>query len=1025
MKFFSALLCLLVVTSATAQSTFPVNGPHDDRALTRFFVNATVHVDPTTVLPSATLVVRDGKVAAVAVGLEPAPGALVTDLSGKHIYPAFVDLYTSYGLPPVQKKARPDRPQYEREANTAAAWNDALKPEYHAVTDFQPGDKGAAERRKAGFAAVLTHRPDGIARGTGALVALGSGKANKQVLRSQAAAFYSFKKGSSTQKYPNSLMGAIALLRQTAYDARWYANTGVQTERNIGLEAWRSNQSLPQVFGVTEKNDLPRVHRIGEEFETSYIIKMNGDAYQRIDEVVRCNFPLIVPLNFPKAYDVTDPYEARLVSLQELKHWESAPSNPARLSAREVPFCLTMEGIDEASLFLKNLRKAVRYGLDTATAIAALTINPATFIGAENALGTLAEGKWANFIVLSGDLFSAESDVLETWIMGERYRHIDHTAADVRGEYNLNIDNHFYTLHITGDKAQTPKAQIWNITDGDTARIKAKFKVQEKLVSLSFNPKDEHYDQVIRLSGNIHKESRIWEGQAQLSSGAWLPWTAIRQRQRKMETKSSSPKAPMMDADAGVVRVPNRAYGYDSIPPEETLWFTGATVWTSGDAGVIEKGEVLVHAGKVLAVGKRLDLAALLPRGHEGVREVNCTGKHLTPGIIDEHAHIAISRGVNEATQASSAEVRIGDVVNPDDINIFRQLSGGVTTIQQLHGSANPIGGQSSIIKLRWGQPASGLAFEDAPGFIKFALGENVKQSNWGDRETIRYPQTRMGVEQVFYDHFLRARAYDEAWSEQREDDEKPFWKRLIDKKQKTEPVLRVDLELEALAEVLNGERFITCHSYVQSEINMLMHVADSLGFTVNTFTHILEGYKVADKMAKHGAAGSTFSDWWAYKYEVNDAIPYNAALMHQQGVLVAMNSDDAEMARRLNQEAAKAVKYGGVREEEALKMVTINPAKMLHIDHRVGSIVPGKDADLVVWSDHPLSVYSMAEETYIDGRLYFDRDQLETLRERDRTERARILSKMMESEEKGHGKVTQKNPNDKEYHCDDVEEEI
>lgn len=203
------------------------------------------------------------------------------------------------------------------------------------------------------------------------------------------------------------------------------------------------------------------------------------------------------------------------------------------------------------------------------------------------------------------------------------------------------------------------------------------------------------------------------------------------------------------------------------------------------------------------------------------------------------------------------------------------------------------------------------------------------------------------------------------------------------------------------------------------------MHVGDSMGFRVNTFTHILEGYKVADKMREHGAGGSTFSDWWAYKFEVNDAIPYNAALMHQQGVVVAMNSDDAELARRLNHEAAKAVKYGGVSETDALNMVTINPAKLLHIDDHVGSIEPGKDADLVVWSDHPLSIYALPEKTFVDGRCHFDRSQVESIMERDEQERARILAKMLESPATEDKREPSENPNDKQYHCDDVDEEI
>jgi imidazolonepropionase-like amidohydrolase len=363
--------------------------------------------------------------------------------------------------------------------------------------------------------------------------------------------------------------------------------------------------------------------------------------------------------------------------------------------------------------------------------------------------------------------------------------------------------------------------------------------------------------------------------------------------------------------------------------------------------------------------------------------------KNVTSGIIDEHNHIAIQDGVNEGTEASSAEVRIGDVVTSEDINIYRQLSGGVVAAQLLHGSANPIGGQSALIKFRWGFAPEKMKIESADGFIKFALGENVKQSNWGDKFSIRYPQTRMGVEQTYVNEFTRAREYEKALKEKRN--------------------IRRDLELETLVEILNKKRFITCHSYVQSEINMLMHVADSFGFRVNTFTHILEGYKVADKMKAHGVNASTFADWWAYKYEVIDAIPYNANILTRAGVNTAINSDDAEMARRLNQEAAKSVKYGGMSEEEAWKMVTLNPAKMLHLDNRMGSIKAGKDADIVIWSDDPLSIYAIVEKTYVDGICFYDKDKDAAKRQSIKRERARLTQKMLD--EKKAGAPTQEAP--------------
>ena len=420
------------------------------------------------------------------------------------------------------------------------------------------------------------------------------------------------------------------------------------------------------------------------------------------------------------------------------------------------------------------------------------------------------------------------------------------------------------------------------------------------------------------------------------------------------------------------------------------MLFRNATVWTSEDAGVLENTDVLVQNGKITAIGKDLNA--------RGAQVIDATGKHLTAGIIDEHSHIA-ALSINEGGHNSSAEVKIEDVVDPEDINIYRNLAGGVTSIQVLHGSANPIGGRSAIIKLRWGMEADDLIYDNSPKFIKFALGENVKQSNW--QSFSRFPQSRMGVEQLFVNYFNRAKEYDAA--------------------KKSGQNYRYDEELEVLAEILNGERFISCHSYVQSEINMLMKVAERFDFRVNTFTHILEGYKVADKMKEHGVGGSTFSDWWAYKYEVNDAIPYNAAIMAAEGVTVAINSDDGEMSRRLNQEAAKSVKYGGMSEEEAWKMVTINPAKLLHLDERVGSIAVGKDADLVLWTDHPMSIYAKAEKTIIEGTVYFDLETDKAKREAIKAERSKLVN-MMLAEKNGGGKTRPpKRKENRHFHCESL----
>jgi imidazolonepropionase-like amidohydrolase len=427
------------------------------------------------------------------------------------------------------------------------------------------------------------------------------------------------------------------------------------------------------------------------------------------------------------------------------------------------------------------------------------------------------------------------------------------------------------------------------------------------------------------------------------------------------------------------------------MPETETILIKNVTVWTSEAAGILENTDVLLKDGKIAEIGKNLKARR--------ATEIDGTGKHLTAGIVDEHSHIAAS-AINEGAQNSSAEVTIEDVVDPNDINIYRNLSGGTTSAQILHGSANPIGGRSAIIKLKWGENAANMIYDNSPKFIKFALGENVKQSR--SPNGTRFPQTRMGVEQLFTDYFTRAQEYEAV--------------------KKSGSPFRKDDEMETLVEILNGERFISCHSYVQSEINMLMKVAEKFNFRINTFTHILEGYKVADKMAAHGVGGSTFSDWWGYKYEVNDAIPFNAAIMHNAGVTVAINSDDREMSRRLNQEAAKTIKYGGMSELEAWKTVTINPAKLLHIDDKVGSIKEGKDADVVLWSHHPMSIYAKAEKTIVDGKVLFDIAEDVKKRAAIKEEKSQLITLMLNEKMKGGETKAPMKRKDRDFHCDTLE---
>ena len=1012
------LAATAMVHSTTAQETFPVNGVVNKQLVRTALEHATVHVSSTEVIEDATVVFYQGRIEAVGLSsvIQVNGPVIRHDLNGLHVYPSFVDIHSDYAMPEAQREGWGRGPQDLSDKKGAFGWNEAVRPETRAADVFDPSEAEAdrSAYQKGGFGAVVSHVQDGIVRGTGALVAL-SEDPRRALLQPEASAHYSFRKGTSSQDYPRSLMGSTALLKQTFFDANWYADASRLNERletNLSLEAFNTSRSKPSFFDAGGWEDGLRAAKVGEDVDHAFILIAGNNAYQRLDELQATGAPLVLSLDYPKAYDVSDPYTSRLVGLDELKHWELAPSNAARVHAAGIEFALTADGLESPSGIRSAVWTSMRHGLPEAAALAALTEIPAKLIGASDRVGRIAKGLEANVLITDGPIFHPDAQLLENWVQGEQHTYVNRDEVDVRGTYNLAVADRVLSLEVTGELSK-PKAKVVI----DSTDYKVDFAPDGRSVSLGMQLDTLGLDGWWRLSGNVWMDSRIWEGRGQRSDGTWVEWSAIRQSEPEEEASTYQAQP---DSVQGEVMYPFVAYGNVERPAQRTVWFEGATVWTCEATGKLEQADVVIHNGKILAVGEALDEASVFGSNVPTYERIDARGKHLTPGIVDEHTHIAATRGINEGTQASSAEVTIQSSVNSEDVNIYRQLAGGVTTAQILHGSANPIGGQSAIIKFRWGASPQEMLFEEASPFIKFALGENVKQSNWGSDYRSRFPQTRMGVEQVYYDHFYRAREYDQAWKDYRQTVRNAS--RQARRNNMLPAAPRRDLELETLAQILNEERFVTCHSYRQDEINMLMHVADSMGFTINTFTHILEGYKVADKMAEHGAGGSSFSDWWAYKFEVKDAIPYNGAVLHGQGIVTAFNSDDAEMARRLNQEAAKAVKYGGVSEEEALKFVTLNPAKLLRIDHRVGSIAVGKDADIVLWDDHPLSVYARAEQTYVDGTKYYDLEEDAAKREWMRGERARLVQ-AMKAAAKGGGRT----PSERmhfHYHCDTLTDE-
>ncbi|WP_395375095.1 amidohydrolase family protein [Marinicella sp. W31] len=973
----SAGVCVCTQSWSAPPKTATINDINDQRNTLIALTGATVYTDANTSVNNATVLIRDGRIISVKSAQQAPNNALVKDYSGLTIYPGFIHLDSSVGLPAAKPRAQFSFGKPETISSTikgAYNGNEAIKASFNAATVFKTDSKTNAKLRKAGFTSALSHNKDGIMRGTSALISLADEADQLNIIKSQAANHFSFDKGSSKQNYPISLMGAVALIRQTFMDADWYTQQNSMVD--LDLEAVNAQSKLPRLFTTRSWQQTLLVDTIANEFDTTFVVRTKGDSYEDLQSVKNTGQTLIVPLNARKAPQVNDPFDSWNVDLKDLKKWEIEPFNPTLLEKNKIRFALLPADDDkDAGKFLKALRTSVEHGLSKTTALAALTSVPANILKQKD-MGHLKAGARADFIVTTGDLFAKDTQLAQTWIGGQSYD-INGIPPMAPGHYQLAFAD-----QSLGIKLSYAKGKLSLKPADKEDKTKYKVSMDEGFMQVRVTPEE---GEPTSLFGLLNGSSIT--PLADSINWSLKPGEHAEEASKEKEAKTL-PEIPY----------PFAAYGYAEPQKHDAILFKNATVWTNEDDGILENTDVLIRKGKISEIGTNLSAANAV--------EIDATGKHLTAGIVDEHAHIALL-SVNDIA-VNSGMVRMQDVVNSHDVNIYRNLAGGVTAAQLLHGSANPIGGQSALVKLRWGTSPAGMLIDGSDGFIKFALGENVKRSS--NSQSIRYPLTRMGVEQVYRDGFTQARAYEQ---------EMQAYNKLNKRRKAEVDAPRKDLALDALVEIMNEERFISCHSYVQSEINMLMHVADDFDFKVNTFTHILEGYKVADKMREHGAGGSTFSDWWAYKWEVNFAIPHNAALMAKAGVVTAINSDSAEMSRRLNQEAAKSVKYGNLSEEEAWKMVTLNPAKLLHLDDRMGSIKNGKDADVVLWSDNPLSIYAMAEKTLVDGVVYFDRDQQAAIEDKIEAEKQRLIAKAAGEDNTG-GKPFMSAPQTL-LHCDTI----
>jgi imidazolonepropionase-like amidohydrolase len=881
-------------------------------------------------LDPGIIVIREGRIQAVGKDVAIPPDARVWDVSGKTIYAGFVDCYwpVSGSNAPAAAADRADAaarpsggvaPFFGVETTDAISTRESSRftAERRAATSYVPRSKSTAAMRELGFTAALVVPSQGILRGTSTLVALTDGSSGEALIRSEVFQHVAFEtRAGERRSFPGSLMGVIASIRQAFFDARHYAEDQSDYARHP------ADRSRP-AYDVSLEALLPACQkRLPVLFEPGSAL-MVWRAAQLATEI-----------------------DLRSIFLASGQEWRR-PDLLARGSAFIVPINFPV-----------------------------LPKMPEEGDWSQVTLDQLRAWDWApeNLAVLSSN--GCQVALTSSGLSNRKTfrRHLQLSIA--RG---FSEEDALAALTTVPARLCEIEAQLGTIEPGKIANLTvisggSYFDPENKVSEVWIDGRVYREPERDSKTDNAEKEeSEDGTAAVHTSTNTPAPGGTLKasvhpadknQRHRQLLDLQSTRLARSPLADRGPL-----------VQPRAVL-IQNATLWTCTETGRLDNSDLLIVDGRIATIGSQARLRSDYP-GPPLI--IDAKNWHVTPGLIDAHSHTAILGDVNEMSLPSTAMVRIQDVVNSETDNLYQQLAGGVTAVNLLHGSANCIGGQSCVIKLRDGASPAALSFEGAPGGIKFALGENPKQSGAGDRYTSRFPQTRMGVAALIANRFTAAKQYLAEWD-----------------KHSTAGGLapRRDLELEAIGEILEARRWIHCHSYRQDEILMLIRLMESFNVRVGTFQHVLEGYKVADEIARHGAGASAFSDWWAYKFEVYDAIPYNGSLLRERGVTVSFNSDSSELARRLNIEAAKAVKYGATSETEALKFVTLNPAKQLRVDNRVGSLKPGKDADLAIWSGSPLDTGSVCLQTWVDGKKYFDRALAPERSARLTAERIALLAK-------------------------------
>lgn len=1031
----AAVSCLaagaLSQPTGTSPLAEPQNGPREVDPGRHLIIGGNVHLSPSQMIPAEqvpviriengtiTSVITDSRVARI----DPAGFRVWTLDEDDHVYAGFVEPWFEIDGADLDG----DRP--------GRHWSEHVTPERDILDGAGLSDSDRESLRKLGFVAAAIAPDGGIFRGHGAVVSTGDTPENPAsdrptVYRARAFNTMDFVTSGwgGQMSYPTSQMGAIALLRQVLSDLGWQQaarDTGAEIAPNA-LDAIMESDRF--VFDTDHEQEILQADALFGDMDRLIVVG-SGTELRRLEAIAASDRPLILPLRYPRKPDVSSVGKAESVELETLMLWEQAPATARRVADIGITAALTSSKSRKRGDFHKNMITAIEHGLSADDALAMITTVPAAMLGVEDRLGRIEQGRPANLVIASEPLFDPEArdaEILDVWVEGVRHEINESEGSAFDGAWTMRVgpdDAPAFEMHFEVDGGKVKLTENWQ--DDEPATNNARnVEIDDNAISFLIDDEDDGSGSYVvsgTLTTTIDGAERIF-GSAIDPSGEAFAWHAVRGEpigdddETDESAEEDDAETPEVGGHPGY---PFGPYAMAELPGQRSLVLMNATVWTSGAAGIIERGYVMMKGGTITAVGPMPEGDLPIPEGFDAI---NLDGAHITPGIVDAHSHTGTwTFGTNEAGQAVTAEVRMADTNDPDHINWYRQLAAGVTAVNTLHGSANPIGGQNLIQKVRWGvQHPRDMHLEGATPGIKFALGENVIQVNWGDTYTSRYPKTRMGVDALMRDRFTAAREYALAWhatmnSDEFGDLEYALPENLVasfatiaeglaegEALPEVTELPRRDYELDALAEILAGDRLIHCHSYRQDEILMLANIARDFGFTIGSYQHGLETYKVAEAVKAHSLGGSLFSDWWAYKVEVQDAIPYAGPILWETGTRVSFNSDSDNLVRRLNTEAAKMIKYGkdlglDIPPADALAVVTINPAIQLGVDDRVGSIEVGKDADLAVWSGDPLSSLSRNLHTFIDGREYWSESMDAEHRDRIRAERARLIGKLIE----------------------------